>query len=343
MRKSPLFMAIALALVCSQSHAQDVVPEDGPKYNPGEVSSADRSTAAAKRSALTGYLHEEDSLRELRELLRENEVTKEKREALAVDLTPEEVIAYRKKMAELDKAENIPIFGDAEFRIRNLTYDPDSSRPIVISVSPGWSSQIEFYDSSGKPWPIRDEGIIGDGQSFEKFILGEDKHIASFVLTRNYRKSNAAIILDGLSASIPLLLSSDEKNVDGKVTVTLPRLGPNALVMPVFEHEMENVSPELVGLQGGNPPTGSRPLSVPDIPGAEAWYDGEHLYLVLPGRLTLPLPISSSMSPTGRYLYKMAPTPYITVSLNGVRMGSTIEGMYRTDIRRAKTVFEEDR
>lgn len=343
MRKSPLFMAIALALVCSQTNAQNAEVTNGPAYNPSEVSSADRSATAAKRSALTGYLHEEDSLRELRDLLRENEVAKEKRDSLAVDLTPEEVIAYRKRMAALDRAENQPIFGDAEFRIRNLTYDPDSNRPLIISVSPGWSSQIEFYDSSGKPWPIRDEGIIGDGESFEKYIMGEDKHIASFVLTRNYRKSNAAIILDGLSASIPLLLSSDEKNVDGKVTVTLPRLGPNAMIMPVFEHEIENISPELVGLQGGTAPAGSRALSVPGIRGAEAWYDGEFLYMALPGRLLLPPPINSSMSPTGRYLYKMSPTPYVTASINGERKGSTIEGMYRTDIRRAKTVFEEDR
>lgn len=343
MRKSPLFTAIALALVCIQANAQDAEAVSGPGYDPSEVSSADRSTAAAKRSALTGYLHEEDSLRELRELLRENEVAKDKKEALAVDLTPEDIIAHRKKMAELDRAENAPIFDDAEFRIRNLTYDPDSNRPLVISVSPGWSSQIEFYDSSGKPWPIRDEGIIGDGQSFEKHIMGEEKHIASFVLTRNYRKSNAAIILEGLSASIPLLLASDEKNVDGKVTVTLPRLGPNAMIMPVFEHEIENVSRELVGLQGGVAPPDSKPLSVPGIRGAEAWYDGEYLYMALPGRLLLPPPINSSMSPTGRYLYKMTPTPYVTASINGERKGSTIEGMYRTDIRRAKTVFEKER
>lgn len=343
MRKSPLVMAIALALVCSQTVAETESSGEAVRYNMEEVSPADRSTAAAKRSALSGYLHEEDSLKELRDLLRENEIAKEKKQSLAVDLTPDEVIEYRRKMAELDRAENKPIHDNVDFRIKNLVYDPDSSRPLSISVAPGWSSQIEFYDSSGKPWPIRDEGIIGDGESFEKHIMGEDKHIASFVLTRNYRKSNAAVILEGLSASIPILLASDEKNVDGKVTVTLPRLGPNAMIMPVFEHEIENVSPELVGLQGGNAPAGSRPLSLPGIPGGEAWYDGEHLYLGLPGRLLLPPALNSSISPSGRYLYKLTPTPYVTVSIHGERVGSHVEGMYRADIRKERTVYEEGR
>lgn len=349
MRKSALCLAVTLALFCSVSSAEDS-PEKAmaegrydPPYNMEELTEQDRATARAKRSALTGYLHEEAALKELRELLKENEKKKKVDEITAVDLQPEDIIEYRKKMAELDRAGSEAIFGDADFRIRNISYDPDSNKPIVVSVAPGWSSQIEFYDSSGRPWPIKEEGIIGDSESFTKHILGEDSHIASFVLKRNYRKSNAAIILDGMSASIPILLSGDNTVVDGKLTVTLPRMGPNASIMPVYQTELNNVSSELVGMQGGNAPPNSKPLSVPQIPNSEAWYDGEFLYLSLPGRLLLPHSKNNSMSPTGRYLYKIDPSPFITVSVNGQRMASPIEGLYQADIRRAKTVFEKER
>lgn len=356
MRKSPLVIAMALALSGTLSHAADTFdkalgaaaterPEQEQKIDPKELGDWDKNMAAAKRSALTGTLYEEDQLKDLRKMLQGNEVAKAKEKTFRKEmpLEPSEISELRKRLAKTEKAVNEPVYGDTAFRIRNVTYNPDSNQPLSITVAPGYSAQVEFYDSSGKPWPIRKDGVVGDSESFTKRVMGEDRHIASFSLNRSYKESNAAVILEGLPASIPVLLKGTASTVDGRITVTLPRLGPKAEVMPIYQNEIENVSPELVKLQGGNIPSGSKPLRVDGIANAESWYDGSFLYLSLPGRLLLPPPLSSSVSPTGRFLYKVSPTPMITVSVNGERKTGTIERMYQTEIRHARSVFDKEK
>lgn len=355
MRKSPLVIAIALSLCGSIAQAADTFdkalndaaanPPESFKVNQDDVSDFDRDTTQAKKGALSGRLDEDAQLEQLRKLFTDTAKAKAKDRVMMKEapMEPDEISRLRRKLAEVEKAENEPVYGNTSFQIRNVTYDPDSNKPLVISVSPGYSAQVEFYDSSGSPWTIKKDGVIGDGDSFTRTIMGEKKHIVSFVLSKTYKESNAAVILDGLPASIPVLLKGTKSTTDGRVTVTLPRMGPNAEIMPVFQNEMENVSPELVKLQGGNAPIGSKPLRVNGIPGAESWYDGQYLYLALPGRLLLPPPINSSVSPTGRYLYKVAPTPYITASVNGERKGATIESVFQTEIHRAPSVFEKDK
>lgn len=353
MRKSPLVIAMALALYGTLSHAADTFDKalgaaatERPelKINMEELGDWDKNMTAAKRSALTGALYEEQQLKDLRKLIQANEVEKVKEKTLRKEmpLEPSEISDLRKRLAKTEKAVNEPIYGDTSFRIRNITYNPDSNLPLSISLAPGYSAQVEFYDSSGKPWPIRKDGVVGDSESFSKRVMGEDRHIASFSLNRSYKESNAAVILEGLPASIPVLLKGTAATVDGRITVTLPRLGPNAEIMPIYQNEIENVSPELVKLQGGNAPTGSKALRVAGIVNAESWFDGTYLYLSLPGRLLLPPPLSSSVSPTGRYLYKVNPTPMITVSVNGERKTGTIERVYETEIRRARSVFDKE-
>lgn len=354
MRKSPLVIAMALTLYGTLSHGaesfdqalQDAAenPSGEFRVNPEEVSDFDRDMTAAKRIAISGRIDEDNQLKELRKLLLDTEKDKRKERVMSREfpLDPSDISSLRKKLAEVEKAENEPLFGDTKFKIRNITYNPDSNEPLVISISPGYSAQVEFYDSSGQPWPIKKDGVIGDADSFTRRIMGENRHISSFVLKRNYRQSNAAVVLEGLPASIPVLLKGNNSVVDGRVTVTLPKLGPSATIMPVFQHEIQGISSELVQLQGGNAPKGSRPLRITGIAGAESWYDGEYLFLSLPGRLLLPPPIESSVSPTGRFLYKTAPSPYVSASINGERKTATVDGVYQTEIRRAPSVFDKE-
>lgn len=357
MRRSPIAIALSLALLGTQAWAaesfdQQMIEESqvasaeptGAQGNGYEehVNDYDRNVTQARKGAIAGALYEEDQLRELRKMLSEGEIKarKQEEERIRLPLQPSEITSLRKKLSEIEKAQNEPL-GGIDFRIRNVTYQPDSNKPLVIYVADGFAAQVEFYDASGKPWSIRKDGVVGDAESFSKKVMGEQRHISSFSLSSRYRQSNAAVVLDGLSSSIPILLKGSDSTVDGRVSVTIPKMGPNADIQPIFTHEIENVSPELVKLQGGDAPVGSKPLRVAGIENAEAWYDGESLYLSLPGRLLLPPPQNSSVSPTGRFLYKTAPATYISISLNGERRSGTIEGLYQTEIRRAKTVFEE--
>lgn len=348
MRKTP--MAIALLLILQGSHAlaagsfDDKLNETAAQYkiDPAEVTNLDRQQTAAKKGALAGYLNEKDELKEIRQYLNTTEVEERKKKVIQnkTPMAPDEVRDLRKRLDEIDKAENENLYGDASIRIRNVTYNPDSNQPLVISIAPGYAAQVEFYDASGQPWSIKKDGVLGDGDSFTKKIMGEKRHIASFTLNKKYKASNAAIVLDGLNTTIPVLLKGTASTVDSRVSVTIPKLSPNATIQPVFQHEMDNVSDELIKLQGGDAPVGSKVLSVAGLPNSEAWYDGKFLYLSLPGRLLLPPPINSSISPTGRFLYKVNPTTYISISLNGDRRSGTIQDLYSVDIKRAKTVFD---
>jgi hypothetical protein len=353
MRKSPITIALSLTLLGFQAFAVDTfdsqlaqkgdeVVQANPSYNPEEPSSQDKAITQARKTALTGAVYDDNQLKELRQMLSNSEIERRTKmeTKLKLPLEPDEVKDLRKKLTAIEKAQNEPLSG-IEFRIRNVTYNPDSNQPIVIQVADGFSAQVEFYDASGQPWSIRKDGVVGDSESFSRKIMGEDRHISSFSLSSRYKQSNAAVVLEGLSNSIPVLLMGSDKAVDGRVSVTIPRMGPNAEIQPIMNNELNNVSPELVKLQGGDAPVGSKPLRVAGIENSEAWFDGEFLYLSLPGRLLLPPSINSSVSPSGRFLYKTAPATYISVSLNGDRRNGTIEGLYQTEIRRAKTIFEQ--
>jgi len=353
MRKSPIAIALSLALLGGQSFAAGTfdsqLTEQGQKasaeaqvYQPNELTPADKSLTQARRSAIAGAIYDDEQLKELREMLTENEVKQlvKKEQRMKMPLSADEVKDLRKRLTEIEKAQNEPLAG-IDFRIRNVTYDPDSNQPLVISVADGYAAQVEFYDASGQPWTIRKDGVVGDAESFSKKVMGEQRHIASFSLSSRYKQSNAAVVMNGLPNSIPVLLKSSDSTVDGRVSVTIPRMGPNAEIQPVMSHELNNVSPELVKLQGGDAPVGSKPLLVAGLENSEAWYDGEFLYLSLPGRLLLPPAINSSVSPSGRFLYKTNPATYISVSLEGQRRNATIEGLNQAEIHRQKTIFEE--
>lgn len=354
MRMSPIAIALALTLFSAGSMAtetfdQQIAVDQGgldttsmPVFNPDELNDFDRNMTAARKQALTGAIHDDRELQDLREMLNNSDLERRKDIELRrrVPMQPDEIRDLRRTLSEIERAENEPISG-VDFRIRNVTYDPDSSQPLIIMVADGYAAQVEFYDASGQPWSIRKDGVVGDSESFSRRVLGEDRHISSFSLSSRYRQSNAAVVLEGLSSTIPVLLKGSDSVVDGRVSVTIPKLGPNAQIMPVFTHEMENVSPELVRLQTGDAPAGAKRLTVSGVNNAEAWFDGEHLFLSLPGRLLLPPAINSSVSPTGRYLYKTAPSTFVSVSVNGQRLSGTIEGMYQTEIRRQSTIFDQ--
>jgi hypothetical protein len=353
MRKSQIAIALSLALLGSQAYAagsfDSQLVEKGQKasaeslpYQESELTGQDKSLTQARRSALAGAVYDEQQLRELREMLTANESEQliNKQQKLKMPISANEIKDLRKRLTDIERAQNEPLSG-VDFRIRNVTYDPDSSKPLVISVADGYAAQVEFYDASGQPWSIRKDGVVGDSESFSKKVMGEQRHISSFSLSKRYKQSNAAVVLEGLSNSIPVLLKSSDSTVDGRVSVTIPRMGPNAEIQPVMSHELNNVSPELVKLQGGDAPVGSKPLRVAGLENSEAWYDGEYLYLSLPGRLLLPPAINSSVSPSGRFLYKTNPATYISVSLDGHRRNATIEGLYQVEIHREKTIFQE--
>lgn len=309
-----------------------------------DVTDFDREQTGGKKSALAGALYEEDQLRALRDIMRSNDKQRIKRDVVEkkAPMSPDEITALRQRLADIDEATNRRLSGEPNFKVRNITYNPDSNTPIVISTIGGYAAQVEFYDSTGAPWPISDDGVVGDKTAFTRQIIGSNKHIASFVMGRDYSDSNAAVVLEGLPASIPVILKGTRTTVDGRITVTIPKLGPKADIQPVFQHEINNVSNELIEMQGGRKPANSRTLTINGVPGSESWYDGQFLYLALPGRLLLPPPVESSMTPTGKFLYKVHPTPYISVSVDGVRMSGSVEGVYQTQIRRAKTVFDEE-
>ena len=146
MRKSPLVIAIALSLYGSITQAADTFdkalndaaanPPESFKVNQDEVSDFDRDMTQAKRGAISGRLDEDQQLEQLRKLFTDKAKTKVKERVLMKEapMEPDEISKLRKRLAEVEKAENEPVFGNTSFQIRNVTYDPDSNKPLVISV-----------------------------------------------------------------------------------------------------------------------------------------------------------------------------------------------------------------
>ncbi|MHD0644538.1 DotH/IcmK family type IV secretion protein [Pseudomonas aeruginosa] len=372
MLKSPLAMALVLAIYGGSALADESTGNEPAQESPAattkvdqasqpatteggepsvqrppyydQVTDFDKAQTAAKGSAIAGALWEESQLKDIRAMMREQDKVKIKADIVQKKLpyTPSEISDLKRQLLDAQEAQERSPYGPTDFRVRNITYNPDGDKPLVVQTIGGYAAQLEFYDSTGAPWPIAEDGVVGDKNSFSKNVIGANKHIASFVANRDFSESNAAVVLEGLPASIPVILRGTRSTVDGRITVTIPKVGPKAEIQPVFKNEIDNVSPELVGLQGGNPPAGSRTMRVDGVPKSEAYFDGKFMYLKLPGRLLLPPPLKSSMTPSGQFLYVVNPSPIISVSVDGERMTGTIEGVYQTQIKRARTVFDPE-
>jgi intracellular multiplication protein IcmK len=134
-----------------------------------------------------------------------------------------------------------------------------------------------------------------------------------------------AVFLEGLATPIMIKLTSGEPDrnakvryVDYRLDLRIPGRGPNAKAPLLGPGRIGMYNDALQGFLDGTPPSDAKTVRIEGEPPAHTvvWQMGDSLYL------RTPLEIRSAFDQTmssadGMHVYKLAPTPLVTVSEGG--------------------------
>jgi intracellular multiplication protein IcmK len=193
--------------------------------------------------------------------------------------------------------------------------------PPVIRMASGFISTLVFLDSTGQPWPISSEDL-GDPQHFNIQVDSTGTSLLVQSLSGDQTVANLAVMLKGLSTPIMITLLSGQSNVDYRVDMRVPRMGPNAA--PQISSEPNVASTTLLNVLDGIPPEGSTAVQISD-PDSEAWtIGGSDLYVRTRMNIISPSWVSSMSSGDGTHAYELPKTPVILALNNGQIVKLTI-------------------
>jgi len=305
-----------------------------------ELSDAELSILKAKKDILLKSLYEEQQLDELRSMLdiKQEDAAWENEKDRISRLTPEQILELRELEKNKMQAENKPLNGPVDLKIRTVDIDVDAGNPITLNVARGYASSIIFYDQSGAPWPIEGD-IVGDAQSFSKHAVGERLHTAIFEINREFSESNALINLKGLNVPVVIRLVGSADQVDARLSVRIPKLGPESRKFsPTFTKQMDSMNPDVVQILNGDTLAGSKNYKINGIKGTASLKDG-YLYIRTEASLISPPAKSSAVSPTGYKVYQIPPVNNLLFAEDGEMVTATIEESFEVKIKQAKSIF----
>jgi len=234
----------------------------------------------------------------------DGEYQKEEAKSKQFPFSSDEIIQNRVKQNEMERATNIPIVTTKQV-ITSENLDVDNPSPIVIRTAPSKVSSVIFFDASGAPWPI-EYALAGDDEMFTITKAGSAMNVATIIAGKNFVQSNAVIGLVGLPTTIVFDLQADQRFIDSRKSLRLPRLGPKAKPMAISTNSViDNLPPELLDLINGSKLAGSKLLKMEGVKSGNAYYYNGYIYLTSKYLLRWPASLDSASSPTGKNVYKL--------------------------------------
>ena len=152
-----------------------------------------------------------------------------RKEALRNEPQPWEVRAARQRQAARAKASNLPLKPVVQ-SLRRVRHDPDLADSVAVKVLAGYAVAISFLDLDGLPWAVRNV-VVGDGDAFGVERLSDG--VLAVEILKDFSESNALVELEGLGKVLVLRLVGSEKEVDARLEIQLPRVGPGSQVAVV--------------------------------------------------------------------------------------------------------------
>lgn len=305
-----------------------------------DLSPQEKQLIDRKKHLLIRTIYERSQLDPLLEMLKESseaesfETAKEKE----APLSPGQVKEIRQIINDVRRAENAPLNGPVKMKIRTIELDTDSDKPVTLDVAPGYASSIVFFDQTGAPWPI-DGDIIGDVSSFNKKYASESKHIAVFEILREFSESNALVNLKGLPVPVVIRLRGSDEVVDSRLSIRIPKFGPNAEVRPFVSNELENVSSGMLNVMSGERIPGSQSYQLNGVPG-DVTFSNNTLYIKTKATLISPPWKGAVTSPTGYNFYEVHPVTNLLFSIDGETREATVEKAFNVDIQHKSSIYQ---
>jgi len=294
-----------------------------------------------KQHSLFKYLYEQEQLEELRNMLSDTERGKNLKNMVDQEhpLNSTEIYSLRKLTSSIEKAKNSPLDGPINLNIKTINIDVDAPKPIEIKVAMGYNSSIMFFDQTGKPWPIDGE-ILGDIKSFKTHSFESKDHVGVFEITRSFVESNALVNLKDLNVLVVIRLTGSDKEVDSRISVHIPKFGPNASKGSYLNKEIDSkTSPDMLSILNGDRLVGGKEYDLHGVQGT-VWHKNDDIYIRTRENLISPPWKSNLVSATGYQVYQLNPVTNLIFTVNGEMKNATIEKGFEVKIRQEKSIFE---
>jgi intracellular multiplication protein IcmK len=240
----------------------------------------------------------------------------------ALPMTPEQIVQLRALFESTQRAAStIPgIPPKPVTRAAVLSLSPGITPP-VVRVYSGYVSTIVFVDATGAAWNIQSYNI-GNPEAFNIQWNKKDNMLMVQALTLS-TVGNLMVKLQEMDTPIMLTIVPDQKEVDYRVDLRVPKFGPNAKPtrkgLPPTEDSM------MLSLLNGVAPLGSKLLEVSDKE-TQAWQIEKKLYIRTLHNLISPGWAATVSSSDGTKVYELALTPYVLLTANGKTLPVKING-----------------
>jgi hypothetical protein len=303
-----------------------------------QLSQAEIDVIKRKKHLILKHLYEQSELESLRDYLSSEAEKNAFDESVknTIPFSPEQVTQIRIIEDKVEKAKNEPL-KDIKLQVRTIDVDVDSPTPIELNVYAGYASSIVFYDQTGSPWPIEGD-ILGNDQAFSSQQVSENKHIGAFEILKNFSQSNALVNLKDLPIPIVIKLVGSSGVVDSRVSVRIPKAGPNAKFSAFSYDLIQNVSPEMLKVLNGDKLIDSQRYALVGVDG-EVTYKNGLLYIRTQADLMNPPPQKSVVSASGYKVYQLSPTTNLMFSVDGKRTYAEIEKAFDVKIKQKSSIF----
>lgn len=331
----------------TQPGSDPAIPElriDGGDNLSVDLSDREKEIIASKREAIVQYLYEQQELSDLRSILRESQRRETVEQSIRQEtlLTPEEILMFRHMLSDVARAENAPLASPPELQMRTVDLNVDAQEPLEVRVARGYSSSIVFFDETGAPWPLQ-SGVdaLGDESAFAARTVSEQGHVATFQVLKEFSQSNALVVLEGLPVPVVLRLVGSSDTVDSRLSIRIPRPGPNAEVQAVYRNELDNAPSQMIDFLNGERISGATTYALNGVSG-EVQRQGQVIYLRTRAQLLNPPPIRSLVSATGYNVYQIPPVTHLLMSVNGEMREATIESMFNPSLDFEPNLFDQE-
>ncbi|CAG9260885.1 Vesicle coat complex COPII, subunit SEC24/subunit SFB2/subunit SFB3 [Burkholderia diffusa] len=236
----------------------------------------------------------------------------------------DEIIKLRKGLESSRKAKAYhPVRTVPRISSISLDLAPGSALPIA-RVMPGEQTTIVFVDSTGAPWPLAAAPRVSDNHYFDVEWLQDTPSIVISAMT-SYEDGNIAVFLRGLATPVIVKLATGEPDssetsrvVDYRLDIRVPGRGPNAKAPLIGPGRIALYDDTMQAFLDGIPPKDATRVKVHGAVPArtQIWQLGDAMFVRTSDDIQSAFDESISAA-DGTRVYRLPPTPYITLSEAG--------------------------
>lgn len=253
-------------------------------------------------------------------------------ESILVPLAPDEIIKLRKMLENMRKANAFhPVRTIPKTRVTTADLSPGAPIPIARML-PGEMSTLVFIDGQGNPWPLATAPRVSDQRSFEAEWLKDSASVVISPLS-SYEDGNLAVILQGLATPIMVKLVTGEpdsnnksREVDYRLDIRVPGRAPGAPAGVAGPERIALYDTILQGFLDGLPPKEAREVKIHGGGPArtQVWQFDGAVYVRTAADFRSAFEQTMGAS-DGTRVYRLAPTPYVTLSEGGQSLVLALE------------------